>query len=277
MNKIGIVYHPMIEPAGKLARELEQFLLGKKIAVWICSAWDVDNTREKLKGTDLLLTVGGDGTILRAAQAVVPEKTPITGINLGRLGFLTELSVDEAREKINRLLKGEGYIDERALLEVEIQPSDKEPPASYYTLNDVVIARGAVARVISVEAKMNGELLATYRGDGVIVATATGSTGYALAAGGPILRPQSRDIILVPILPHLNLDYPLVLSSDAKLRFQVQSVHTATISIDGHTNLPAASGTVINIKESPYTIRFMRMNTETYFYNTLEKRLKGKL
>ena len=153
----------MIEPAGRLASEMEQFLLAKKIAVWICSAWDVDNVREKLKGTDLLLTVGGDGTILRAAQAVAPGKTPITGINLGRLGFLTELNIDEAREKINRLLKGEGFIDERALLEVEVQPSDKEPPASYYTLNDVVIARGAVARVISVEAKMNGELLATHR------------------------------------------------------------------------------------------------------------------
>jgi len=276
VNKIGVIYHPMIEPAGKLARDLEQLLAANKMTVWVCSAWDIESVRSKLKGTDLLLTVGGDGTILRAAQAVVPGNVPITGINLGKLGFMTELSVEESRDQITRLLNGEGWIEKRALLEAEIRLANEEPSARYYALNDVVIARGAIARVISVETSMNGEPLTTYKGDGVIIATATGSTGYALAAGGPILQPQAEEMVLLPIMPHLSANYPLVLPADSRLSFKMQSVHSSTISIDGHTNLPAASGSTIEIKKSSHKLNFMRIHPETYFYSTLERRLKGK-
>lgn len=276
MNKVGVIYHPMIEPAGKLARELEKLLVNHHVEVWVCSAWDIENVRSKLKDTDLLLTVGGDGTILRAAQAVAPGNVPITGINLGKLGFMTELSVEEAWEQITRILNGEGWVDKRALLEAEIHFPNEEPAIRYYALNDVVIARGAIARVISVETEMNGEPLTTYKGDGVIIATATGSTGYALAAGGPILQPQADEIVLVPIMPHLSANYPLVLPSNARLTFKVQAVHSSTISIDGHTNLPAASGTTIEITKSSHKLYFMRIHPENYFYYTLERRLKGK-
>lgn len=277
MNKIGVVYHPLIEPAGKLAREIEQFLQAKNVATWVCSAWDIESVRSKLKGTDLLLTVGGDGTILRAAQSVVPGTTPITGINFGKLGFMTELSIEEVWEQITHILSGEGWIDERALLEVVIRFPEEEPAVSYYALNDAVIARGAIARLINIETTMNGEPLTTYKGDGLIVATATGSTGYALAAGGPILQPQAKEMVLVPMMQHLSANYPLVLPSDSRLSFKIQAVHSSTISIDGHTNLPAASGTVIEIKRSNHELRFLRIHPETYFYTTLERRLKGKL
>jgi NAD+ kinase len=230
-----------------------------------------------VNGTDLILSIGGDGTILRAAQAVVPEPTPITGINLGNLGFMTELSVDEAEEKLTALLAGEGWIDERCLLEAELSPvKEREPSQLFYALNDVVVARGTVARVIYVEASIDGEPLTTYKADGVIVSTATGSTGYALAVGGSILHPQAKELLLLPIAPHLSSAYSLVLPSTAVVKLRLSTTHSATLSVDGHINLPLSGGAVVTVKPSLNTVRFLRIHPETSFYSSLEQRLKGK-
>ena len=275
MKRVGILYHPMIEDAYTLAKELSKFLSSKGVSVWLCSAWEGEQARAQVAGTDLVLTVGGDGTILRAAQAVVPGQTPITGINLGKLGFMTELSADEALDKLSALLEGEGWIDERTMLEAELSATDKEP-TTFYALNDVVVARGATARMVYVEAIIDGELLTTYRADGVILATATGSTGYSLAASGPILHPQAKEFLLLPILPHLSLAYTLVLPATAVVNLRITTAHQATLSIDGHINLPLTSGAIITVKRSSNIGRFLRIHPETSFYSSLEQRLKGK-
>ncbi len=157
-----------------------------------------------------------------------------------------------------------------------MSPADGGPSQTFYALNDVVIARGAVARVIYITAKIDGELLTTYKADGVILATATGSTGYALAAGGPILPPHSKDFLILPIVPLLTAKYCVVLPSDSGVELSVQAVHPATLSIDGHTNLPLNSGAIISVRRSRHKIRFLRIHPESSFYSTLEKRLKGK-
>ena len=275
MKRVGILYHPIIEDAYALAKELEQFLTTEGVSVWLCSAWEGEKARAQVNGTDLMLSIGGDGTILRAAQAVVLSPTPVTGINLGKLGFMTELSADEAMAKLPALLAGEGWIDERAMVEAELSPSDQEPPRVFYALNDVVVSRGAIARVVHVDASVDGELLTTYKADGVIVATATGSTGYSLAAGGPILHPQAMELLLIPMLPHLSSDYCLVLPSSAVVKLRVSSAHQAVLSIDGHINLPLNSGATITVKHSSATARFLRIHPNT-FYSSLELRLKGK-
>ncbi|MFC2040918.1 NAD(+)/NADH kinase [Chloroflexota bacterium] len=278
MKRIGILYHPMKEAAYALAKQLEEFLGSRGLSVWLCSAWEGEEAKAQVSGTDLILSVGGDGTILRAAQAVVPGPTPITGINLGKLGFMTELSVGETMEKLPALLAGEGRVDERSLLEAEVFPAGEgqESSGMLYALNDVVVARGAVARVIYVEASIDGEPLTTYKGDGVIVATATGSTGYSLAAGGPILHPQAKEFLLLPILPHLSSAYMLVLSSTAAVNLRLSTALPATLSIDGHINLPLSDGATIMVKHSASTVRFLRIHPETSFYSSLEQRLKGK-
>ena len=278
VKNIGILYHPMIEAAHTLAKELQQFLGSKGISAWVCSAWEGEKARAQVNDTDLILTVGGDGTILRAAQAAVPSRTPITGINLGKLGFMTELSADEAMEKLPALLAGEGWIDERAMLEAELSLADQapEPPHIFCALNDVVIARGAIARVVYLEASIDGELLTTYKSDGAIVATATGSTGYSLAAGGPILHPQAKEFLLLPILPHLSPAYTVVLPSTTVVTLRLSTAHQATLSIDGHINLPLNSGATVTVKRSANTARFLRIYPKTLFYSTLEQRLKGK-
>ncbi len=268
----------MKEAAYTLAKKLEEFLGAKGLSVWLGSAWEGEAARAQVNGTDLILSIGGDGTILRAAQAVVPEPTPITGVNLGNLGFMTELSVDEAMGKLPALLAGEGWIDERSLLEAELPSPDEwhEPPSMCYALNDVVVARGAVARVIHVEASINDEPLTTSKADGVIVATATGSTGYSLAAGGPILHPQAKESLLLPILPHLSSAYTLVLPSTATVKLRLNTTQPATVTIDGHINLPLSDGATITVKHSSNTVRFLRIHPETSFYGSLEQNLKGK-
>ena len=278
MKTVGILYHPMSEVAQVKARELQEFLASRGVSVWLCSAWEAEQAKSLLNDTDtsLILTTGGDGTILRAAQVVLSEKIPITGINLGKLGFMTELSTGEAMEKLPSLLAGEGWIDERAVLQAELTTTDHEQSQIFHALNDVVVARGAIARVIYAEVSINGEHLTTYKVDGVILSTATGSTGYSLAAGGPILHPQSRDFLLVPLTPHLSSDYPLLLPQASVVEVRVKTFHQATLSVDGHINLPLSNGDVITVKQSPDTARFLRIHPESSFYGSLEERLKGK-
>jgi NAD+ kinase len=275
MKKVGIVYHPLNSDALSLAQRLAGLLDSRGVSSWICSAWEGDRVRELAPGTELVLSAGGDGTILRLAQVVASVSIPITGINLGKVGFLTELDADEAMEKLPALLAGEGWIDERAMLEAEIIGGRERGPNKFFALNDVVVARGEIARIIYVEATVDGQPLTTYKADGVIVATATGSTGYSLAAGGPVLHPQASQLLLVPIVPHLSLSHPLVLPSEAEVRLTVGAIHRAVLSIDGHISLPLAGGDAIMVRCSQAKARFLRVNPRDSFYGTLEQRLRG--
>jgi len=275
IKRIGILYHPMNEAAGALARELEHFWDGKGISVWLCSAWEGEKAKTQIENTDLILSIGGDGTILRAAQVMIPAPIPITGINMGRLGFMTELKAEEAETKLSALLSGQGWIDERVTLEIELSADEQGSPRMFHALNDVVVARGAIARLIHIDASINGQALTSYKADGVIVATATGSTGYSLAAGGPILHPRAEEFLLLPILPHLDSAYTLVLPSDTVVKLVVSTPHQATLCVDGHINLPLSSGAEVIVKHSPDKVRFLRIYPENTFYSSLEQRLKG--
>lgn len=274
MNKIGILYHPVIKAAHTKSRQLQDFLVSRGISVWVCSAWEREQARAQLNNTDLIISVGGDGTILRAAHVVAPEVIPITGVNLGKLGFMTEFSADETIAKLPSLLAGEGWIDERAMLEAELPGKDRESPRLFHALNDIVVARGAISRLVRIEVTINRQFFATYKADGVIAATATGSTGYSLAAGGPILPPQSDDFLLVSIMPHLSPTYPLVLPSASEVQLRVATVHEATISIDGHINIPLPDDSTIKVRHSSHKIHFLRMHPKNSFYSSLEQKLR---
>jgi len=147
MNKVGIVYHPLNQGTLTMAQKLAGLLKSAGVDNWVCSAWEDEQLCRQIDDAELVLTIGGDGTILRAAQSVVPHTIPITGINMGNLGFLTELTAEEAFDKLPYLLAGEGWIDERAMLEVELSAAGQKPK-QFFVLNDVVIARGDIARII---------------------------------------------------------------------------------------------------------------------------------
>jgi NAD+ kinase len=277
IKKIGLLYHPMLSATQAKAQELYEYLFSRGIGVWTCSSWDTEKARTLLDGTDLIVTTGGDGTILRAAQVAFQSETPIIGVNMGKLGFLTELKATEAVKRLPDLLAGQGWIDERAMLEAELQTGSPGNSGSetYFALNDVVLARGEIARLIQVNTSINDKPLTNYRADGVVVASATGSTAYSLAAGGPILFPQLKDLVLAPIVPHLGLGYSLVLPADSVIKLQLYSFNPATLSVDGHINIPVQNEAVIKLKMSTKKTRFLRLNPQNNFFNVLEEKLRG--
>lgn len=271
MQKIGIIYHPRREEAVTLSQELGELLKSKGVRVWFCSAWEPANAKAQIAASDLIISIGGDGTILRSAKAVIPESIPILGINLGNLGFMSELTSTEARKKLSGILKGEGWIEERAMLQIKL------PGKTFYALNDAFLGRRSSARLVSIECNINGKSLTTYRADGVIAATASGSTGYALASGGPILHPQSKEIILQPVCSHFSLDKPLVLPPQTSISLRVFTTHEAMLSIDGQVEKELHSGDRVEVKLSSYIARFLRLQPESYFYKTLDAKLNRKI
>ncbi|MCJ7522456.1 MAG: NAD(+)/NADH kinase, partial [Dehalococcoidia bacterium] len=259
--------------AEDLARQLAKVVGDLGVAVWVCSAWEEDRAREQAGETELVISLGGDGTILRAARVASPLSIPILGVNLGRLGFMTELRPDDALSRVPAFVKGEGWGEERAMLQAELVSSDMSP---FHALNDVVVGRGERCRLIRVKATVDGELVTTYKCDGLILATATGSTGYSLAAGGPMLHPLAREILLQPIAAHLSLGTALVLPSEATVELEVRTTHQATLSIDGQIEVPLSDGAVVRVRRSPHITRLMRTQRSTLFYETLMQKLEKR-
>ncbi len=270
LKKIGILFQPKIKAAGDLAQQLTKVVEGLGFAVWSCSAWDEEKAQELADGTKFVVCLGGDGTILRAARVASPLGIPILGVNLGRLGFMTELSPGEALSRVPAFVQGEGWIEERTMLQAEVASSDG---AQYRALNDVVVARGARCRLIRVKASVDGEAVTTYRCDGVIVATATGTTAYSLAAGGPILHPHAEEMVIRPIAPHLGLPATLVLPCESVVELEVRTTHQATLSIDGQIEVPLKDGNVVRVERSPCVTRLIRARWPTPFYGTLTQKL----
>jgi NAD+ kinase len=269
VKRIGILYHPLREKARDLSDKLEEFLSSRGVSSWRCSAWDEDKATPQVAGTELVLSIGGDGTILHSARIVASFSVPILGINLGRLGFITEVDGDEVLSHLPALLNGKGWVEERAMLEAQV--ADK----SFHALNDVVIHSTAV-RLVNIEVELDGTALTTYRADGLIVATATGSTSYSLASGGPILHPQSREFVLQPISCHLGLSHALVLPLESTVDLKVARREKVVLSIDGQVELPLSDGQTVRVKLSPHVARFLRIHELTYFYASLRQKLRGR-
>ena len=274
--RVGIIYNGRSQAAQDLAHTIQQ-RLGLGEDVWVCSAQEAEQLQEDLSGLDLVITVGGDGTILRAARLAAPAEVPILGVNLGRLGFMTELKVADALERIPWYLEGNAWVEQRAMLQVRVLSpegeSEQEVGPSAHALNDVVVGRGAVARLVHVQARVDGAELTTFRADAVIVATATGSTGYALSAGGPILYPQSRDILLKAVAPHLSLPDAVVLAPDSEVELAVLGDQEAMVSVDGYRDTALRRGDFVRIVSSPLTARFLRSHPQSHFFETLARRL----
>jgi NAD+ kinase len=244
-------------------------LSSRGVSSWRCSAWDEEKAKPQVAGTELILSIGGDGTILHSARIVASLSVPILGINLGRLGFITEIDSDEVFSHLPGLLKGKGWIEERAMLEGQVAGK------SFHALNDVVLHSAAV-HLVNIEAKIDGTPLTTYRADGVIVATATGSTSYSLASGGPVLHPQSREIVLQPISCHLGLSHALVLPPQSTVDLKLARREKVILSIDGQVELPLSDGQNVKVKLSRHMARFLRIHESTYFYGLLWQKLGGR-
>ena len=216
---------------------------------------------------DLLIAVGGDGTMLRAGHLCAPCGVPILGVNLGRLGFLIQVKQNEWPTMLKRLFKGEAWIENRMMLRVEhIRAGDVI--GSWQALNEAVVGRGQYLRPVKLAASADSHLLTTYMADGLIAATATGSTAYALAAGGPILPPELRNILIVPIAPHLSVDRAVVLAEGSSISIDVKS-ENAVLSVDGAEPTVLAEDDRVDVRAAEYTAQFVRFGDAGYFYRNL--------
>lgn len=282
MKKVGIVYHPKMAEAGDLAQTLRSAIAREVAEVWVSEAWDEANAKKSVPGTDLLISIGGDGTVLRAARLVVPHEVLLLGINLGRLGFLTELrSGEDTLRRLPDILSGRWHIEERAMLHVQVVagrdgPVLKGAQPYLHALNDVVIGRSALGRTILISAYIDGSLVADYRADGVIVASATGSTAYAQAIGGPIIYPQAKEIVLIPVAPHLGQTNPLVLPGSSVVDLVLDPDHTASVSLDGEPGFELGAGEVVRASLSHHIARFLRLSDSPSFYERVAVRLRWR-
>ncbi len=270
LKTVGLFVHPRLPAAPPLAREIARWLRERGVRVWETDSLDESTVLPDLDDTDLLVTLGGDGSILRAAHHTAGRPTLILGVNLGRMGFLTEAEPDGWEGVLERVWRGEYWVEERMMLRARVGAGDR--PARD-ALNDVVVGPGALGRVVHLEARVDGDLLTTYVADALIIATPTGSTAYALAAGGPIMPPQQRNILLVPVAPHLSLDRAVVLAEGVRVRVVVRGHSPASLIVDGEGVAELAPGDGVEVGASPYGARFARVRERDYFYRTLTARL----
>ena len=272
-KRVGLLHHPKLPESLSLAQTMQEQTRTLGVSAWLCSAWDEEAIQEALASTDLVVTLGGDGTILRTARLAAPKGIPILGINLGRIGFLAELSPEGWRDRWASILKGEYRLEERLMLRA-ICLREGEMRQVFEALNDVVVGRAVLARVIRLSTFIDGDYLTTYVGDGAIVATDTGSTAYALAVGGPILPPDLRNILLIPIAPHLSFGRAIVLAQGAQVRLHVQTDHRAVLTVDGQFHVELDHEDDVVVEASPHVCQFVRLEPPSYFYRTLMERLR---
>ena len=227
---------------------------------------------------DLLLVLGGDGTILRAVRELQNFSVPILSVNRGDVGFLAEMNLEEAAELIPEFLKGKGVIEERSVLHVTALRGKKKLHEGF-VLNEAVISQGSIARLMDLRTTVNGEELTTFRADGLILSTPTGSTAYTLAAGGPIVHPALSASILTPINPHTFSQKPIVIPGDHEVEVEVLAKANkfvdvnVSLTLDGQTYVTLQRNDRVLAHVNEHTVKFLRRDKET-FYGTLRKKLK---
>lgn len=234
-------------------------------------AWILDDPEDStgFTGADLVICLGGDGTVLRCARLLTGSSALILGVNLGRLGFLTELDGPEARERLPEVLSGAGRIEERTMVRADLEMTGEH----FHALNEVVVGRATLSRAIQLAVDVGGVRIADYRSDGVIVATATGSTAYALSVGGPILPPESRDLIIVPVAPHLAAQHAVVLPGTETVRITLEPGQHAVLSLDGQLDIDLNEGDAITVSASEHRARFLRLKERSDFYARMAAQL----
>ena len=268
-KKIAIVSHPQIPKAARAVKEIISLFDEYGVEVSHSQLGDLAfHGRIQSGEFDLLIALGGDGTMLRAGHLCAPRSIPILGINFGRFGFLIEIRENQWAEFIPRLLEGDFWLEKRMMLCAE-QWREDHLLGSWDVLNEVVVSRGKIMRPVILDASVDGRFLTTYVADALIASTPTGSTAYALAAGGPILPPELRNILLVAVAPHLSIDRAIVLAEGSSVSIIVHTDHQAVLSVDGQPPVDLVSGDRVEARSGKHTTLFVRFQDPGYFYRNL--------
>ena len=264
IHSIGVCLKPGQPQTGGLVGRLQKWALDHEIRVLVdeeaAHASDLEPTprRDLCAEVDLIVSLGGDGTLLSVARAVGTRRVPILGLNLGSLGFLTEINSNEMEDCLERLLSGDFEIESRMRLEVRVV-RDGEEIAEFLALNDAVIAKSAISRMIDLVTHADGSMLTTYHADGLIVSTPTGSTAYSLSAGGPLLMPGLEAIVLTPICPHSLTHRPVVLDHGTLIESELllERDQQATLTVDGQEGIELRGHDRVMIRRSPFPVEIV--------------------
>jgi len=274
-QSFAIVSHPSLPEAADEMQLIAQSLTAAGMErVAAASLYDEAlRQRIKAKEFDLVIAVGGDGTMLRAGHLCAPLGLPVLGINAGRFGFLMEVALGEFPQFISQLLVGDFQLEDRMMLEA-IHLREEEEIGRWQVLNEVVVCRGQQVRPIQVEACVDGSPLTSYIADGLIAATPTGSTAYALAAGGPIMPPDLRNMLLIPLAPHLSVDRAVILAEGTQVEFIVRGGYDPVLSVDGHPPQHVERDDKIQVSTADTGVSFVRFQDAGYFYRNLTRYMK---
>ena len=273
VRRIGFAYNPTIDQATELRDRAGEWCRLRDLDHWAAPAGEVASLVEQLPDTDVLVVLGGDGTFLRAAQAVAQVDVPILGVNLGKVGFLSTAEAQELEPVLERLIAGEYLLRERMGLTGAIHPASGPATTAFTALNDIVIARGALARVVRLDVNIDESHLATFVADGLVVSSPTGSTGYSFSAGGPILDPQSRNLVVTPIAGYLSAIRSIVVSPDQVVRCRVLDALEALVSIDGREDWRIQVGDVVEVRALERPIRFVEPQGALPFWDLLRTKV----
>jgi len=266
-RRVGIVHKVTSAEASETAHFVERFLVSKGVEV-------VTDELEAGRAADLVVVLGGDGTLIHAASLLEGRPVPILGVNMGSLGFMTEVPQTELYAALDQVLAGKAQVSERMKLRVHLHKGGaSERALDSEVLNDVVIAKSALSRMAELHTRCSGEHVTTYRADGVIVATPTGSTAYSLAANGPIMYPTMRGVIIAPICPHTLTQRPLVVPDDESIDIVLTNDTEVYLTLDGQKGQPLEKGDRVQVKQSYNRVLLVR-NPNLDFFGILRAKLR---
>jgi NAD+ kinase len=275
VRRIGFAYNPTSDAAVALRERAVAWAAAQGVDEWSAPAADREALHRELPGTDVLVVLGGDGTFLRAAHAVIEDDVPLLGINVGKVGFLSKVEANEIEGVLGGLVAGQFEIEPRMALEGRILRGGTAPSGDrLLALNDVVVARGSLARVVRLDTSIDGTHLASFIADGLVVASPTGSTGYSFSAGGPILGPTARNLVVTPIAGYLTTIRSVVVGPTAVVRCRVVDAHEALVSVDGREDIPLAVGDVVEVRAIERPVRLVEPEGSLPFWDLVRRKVE---
>jgi NAD+ kinase len=275
VKRVGFAYNPTSEAALELRERAGGWCRMHGIDQWAAQAQDFETLCRELATSDFLVVLGGDGTFLRAARAVIQVDVPLLGVNLGKIGFLSKVEANELETVLTKLQTGAYTVDERMVLEARLLPNGRAGIAAvHHALNDVVVARGALARVVRMDVAIGPSHLATFIADGLVVASPTGSTGYSFSAGGPIVAPDSRNLIVTPIAGYLSAIRSVVVGPDQIVRCRIVDAQEAIVSIDGREDTRIEVGDVVEVRALARPIHLVEPDGSQPFWELFRQKVE---
>jgi NAD+ kinase len=269
-RRIVVVSQPKLPVTEPEARRIADFLAKTGVETVDCTSMQDDTLQARIDAGDydLFIALGGDGSMLRAGLLCARAGLPVLGINLGRFGFLTEIRGEEWPALLPKILEARYRIEERIMLKTRHLRNGRII-GEWTALNECVICRGQFVRPIHLKAFADEYLLTSYVADGLIISTPTGSTAYALAAGGPIMPPETDNILIIPLAPHLSMDRAIILSAETKVRVETYTSHEAVLSVDGRPSIVVNDGDEVVLTVDDHRARFVRLQDPGYFYRNI--------